>query len=484
MKTTLSLLVSAVLVCSSIYTIQPAYAEIPVSKLEGDVPSLAPILEGSMPAVVNIAAKSKSQMQVMEGFPDPFQDPFFNNPMFQQFFGDDSPFGNSPFGNQSFQGRPQPRMQEEEAQAIGSGVIVDAGNGYVITNYHVVNNADEIYVVLQDKSRLPAKVIGSDSETDIAVLKVEGKNLTALPMGDSDKLRVGDYVIAVGSPFGLSHTVTSGIVSALGRSGLGIEGYEDFIQTDASINPGNSGGALMDLRGNLIGINTAIMSRNGGSMGIGFSIPINMVKSVMNQIITKGSVERGQVGIAMQDVTQDLADALGLKDLNAVLITNVVPKSPADKAGLRSSDVITHVDGAVIEDSAHLKNLIGLKNVGDKVKLSILREGKASEVDVEIGKIEKAQALEAKNVDLLEGAQFSAIPTDHPLSGKTSGVYIAQVERGSKAWRYGLREGDVVLSVNQKPVETVEQLSQYAVEKDTLLMNLQRGNASVFIVVR
>lgn len=478
MKISLSLLVSAVLVCSSTYTIRPAYAEIPVSKLEGEVPSLAPILEGSLPAVVNIAAKSKSQMQVMEGFPDPFQDPFFNNPMFEQFFGD-TPFGDSPFRR-----RQQPPIQDEEEQAIGSGVIVDAGNGYVITNYHVVRNADELFVLLQDRRKLPAKLVGSDPETDIAVLKVDGSNLIALPMGDSDKLRVGDYVIAVGSPFGLSHTVTSGIVSALGRSGLGIEGYEDFIQIDASINPGNSGGALMDLRGNLIGINTAILSRSGGNMGIGFSIPINMVKSVMNQIIAKGSVERGQIGIAMQDVTQDLADALNLTDLNAVLITNVVPKSPAEKAGLRSSDVITSVNGTPIQDSAHLKNMIGLKSVGDKVKFSILREGKASEIEVEIGAVEKVKPIEAKNVDLLEGAQFSAIPADHPMNGKESGVYIAQVERGSKAWRYGLREGDIVLSVNQKPVETVEQLSEYAAEKDTLLMNLQRGNASVFIVVR
>lgn len=483
MKKSLSLLVCAVLVFST--NISLASAEIPVSSLEGDVPSLAPMLEKTMPAVVNIAASSKQlDMQSMEDVPNPFNDPFFNDPLFRQFFGD-VPFGNQPFSPRSFGQRPQ-RPQEDDEQAIGSGVIVDNVKGYIVTNHHVIRDADDISVILKDKRKLKAKLIGSDPDTDIAVLQVEPDKLTAVEMGDSDKLRVGDYVVAVGSPFGLSHTVTSGIVSALGRSGLGIEGFEDFIQTDASINPGNSGGALMDLRGNLIGINTAIFSKSGGSMGIGFAIPINMVKSVMNQLISHGSVQRGQVGIAMQDITQDLADALGLKDLHAVLVTSVVPKSPAEKAGMRSSDVITHVNGQPVENSTSLRNTIGLLRKGDTVKFTILREGAQSEIDVKIGQIAKEtftpQAVES--VDLLSGAQFSLIPEDSPMKGHVSGVYIAKVERGSKAWRYGLREGDVVLSVNQKPVETVEQLKEYAAEKKTLLMNLQRGNASVFIVVR
>lgn len=481
MRKTLSVLMcSALVFVAEFPAARVAFADIPVGgAASGQVPSLAPILDDAMPAVVNIAARAKVQQLDQEHFPDPFNDPFFNDPFFRHFFGD------SPFRGR-FNPRQQPRQQQpqQESQSIGSGVIVDGGNGYILTNHHVVRNADELFVILKDKRRLPAKIVGSDPETDIAVLKVEGENLAAMKMGDSSQLRVGDYVVAIGSPFGLSHTVTSGIVSALGRSGLGIEGYEDFIQTDAPINPGNSGGALMDLHGNLIGINTAIYSRSGGSMGIGFSIPINMAKAVMAQIIAHGSVERGFIGISTQDVTPDIAEALDLKDSHAALITNIVPDSPADKAGLRVGDVVTHINGTVVKSSADLRNHIGLLRVGQSAKMILLRDGKQGEAELVIGEVVEEKPVEVQDVNVLQGASFSEIPADNPAHGKIKGVYIAGVEYGSNAWRFGLREGDVILSVNQKQVENIAQLREAAADKSTLLLNLQRGNASVFIVVR
>lgn len=479
MKTTLFLMFSGVL--ALIFAAPPpqARAEIPVSKLAGDVPSLAPILEGTIPAVVNIAARAKPQIVNEQNYADPFQDPFFDNPMFREFFRD------SPLGQRHFGGRLPPRApkQEDEAQSIGSGVIVDAGNGYILTNHHVVRNADDISVILNDKRTLKARFIGSDPETDIAVLQVEASGLTAIEMGDSDRLRVGDYVVAIGSPFGLSHSVTAGIVSALGRSNLGIEGYEDFIQTDASINPGNSGGALIDLHGNLIGINTAIFSRSGGNMGIGFSIPSNMAKTVMDQLITHGSVERGQIGITMQDITPDLAEALKLEEVSGVLVTTVVAGSPAENASLKNGDVITMANGQKIESGAQLRNIIGLKRVGDTIDIVLLRDGQQGQATLEIGKVQEAAPVTSE-LDVLQGAQFSPIPSDHPRYGEVKGVFIAQAEYGSRAWRYGLRAGDIVLSVNQKEVESVDDLVKNAADNNVLLMNLLRGNSSVFIVVR
>lgn len=479
MRKALSVLMcSALVFMAGLPAAQMAVADIPVSgAASGQVPSLAPILDEAMPAVVNIAARAKVQQVEQGHFPDPFNDPFFNDPFFRHFFGD------SPFRGRLAPRQPQPQ-HPQEAQSIGSGVIVDGGNGYILTNHHVVRNADELFVILKDKRRLPAKIVGWDPETDIAVLKVEGENLGAMKMGDSSQLRVGDYVVAIGSPFGLSHTVTSGIVSALGRSGLGIEGYEDFIQTDAPINPGNSGGALMDLHGNLIGINTAIYSRSGGSMGIGFSIPINMAKAVMAQIIAHGSVERGFIGVSTQDVTPDIAEALDLKDSHAALITNIVPDSPADKAGLRVGDVVTHINGAIVKSSADLRNHIGLLRVGQGAKITLLRDGKQGEAELVIGEVVEEKPVEVQDVNVLQGASFSEIPAEHPAHGKMKGVYIAGVEYGSNAWRFGLREGDVILSVNQKQVENIAQLREAAADKSTLLLNLQRGNASVFIVVR
>lgn len=475
-KNTLPFLLA--LVSFSTFLIKPAFAEIHMTHSQGQVPTLADILEETSSAVVNIAAGAKSELNRSDNYRDPFKDPFFNDPMFRHFFRD------FPFEHREFQdNRRQPKQQE--AQSIGSGVIVNAEKGYILTNHHVIRNADKIFVLLKDKRKLDAEVIGSDPETDIAVLKVKAKNLTALPLGNSDKTRVGDYVAAIGNPFGLSHTVTSGIVSALGRSGLGIEGYEDFIQTDASINPGNSGGALMTFDGKLIGINTAIYSRNGGNLGIGFAIPVNMAKSVMEQIIQHGEVKRGRIGVYIQDVSADIADALELDALNGALVSSVTEKSPAQKAGLKSGDIITQFNGKAIKGSSHLKNIVGLMRLGDKADIEFLRDGKTMSAKV---KIEDSNEInedqEITSIELFEGARFSSIPSDHQLYGEIEGVHISAIEYGTAAWQSGLREDDIIVSVNKKPVKTVDDLIKQAKKKDTVLLNIRRDNGALFIAIK
>ncbi len=314
------------------------------------LPTLAPVLEGVTPGVVNISVLSRQPQE---------ENPLMRDPFFRRFF-------NLP---------EQPRDTPPRMSA-GSGVIVDPRKGYVLTNHHVIQNASEIMVTLKDRRRLKASLIGTDPATDIAVLKIEASDLVALPLGDSDALKVGDFVIAVGNPFGLGQTVTSGIVSALGRGGLNIEGYEDFIQTDASINPGNSGGALVDLRGQLIGINTAIIAPAGGNVGIGFAIPTNMVKAVMDQLIRYGEVRRGQLGVVVQDVTPDIAHALGMERLTGAMITRVNKGSAAEAAGLKTGDVIVEMNGKVIEDASDLRNRVGLVPTGERLELSVNRNGK------------------------------------------------------------------------------------------------------------
>ncbi len=292
------------------------------------------------PGVVNIAVKG----MVRE------QNPLLQDPFFRRFF-------NIPNG----QG-----YEERETQATGSGVIVDAAKGYVLTNAHVVENETSITVTTKDNHKYPAKLIGRDADTDVAVLKIEAGHLTAVPFGDADKLQVGDFVVAIGNPFGLGQTVTSGIVSALGRSGLGIEGYEDFIQTDASINPGNSGGPLVDLHGQLVGINTAILAPGGGNIGIGFAVPINMARRVMDQLITYGEVKRGRIGVAIQDLTPDLAQAMNTSRTTGAVIARVEPGSAADHAGLKSGDLVVAANGAPVRDGSQLRNTIGLSRIGDE----------------------------------------------------------------------------------------------------------------------
>jgi Do/DeqQ family serine protease len=315
----------------------------------GTVPSLAPMLSSVTPGVVNIAVKGRERVR----------NPLLQDPFFRKFF-------NIPQNQQN---------NYEETQATGSGVIVDAAQGYVLTNAHVVANETSIAVTLKDNRKLAAKLVGRDAETDVAVLKIDPSKLVAVPLGDSDKLQVGDFVVAIGNPFGLGQTVTSGIVSALGRSGLGIEGYEDFIQTDASINPGNSGGALVDLRGNLVGINTAILAPGGGNIGIGFAVPINMAHRVMDQLIRYGEVKRGRIGVAIQDLTPDLAQAMNTKRPNGAVIAKVEPGSAADHAGIKTGDLVVAANGVAVHSGTQLRNAIGLTRIGDDVNLTVDRGG-------------------------------------------------------------------------------------------------------------
>ncbi|MFO1057671.1 MAG: Do family serine endopeptidase [Dongiaceae bacterium] len=337
----------AVLILAGGLPAAPAGATLPAWAAGGEVPSLAPVLREVTPAVVNISVRGRVRQE----------NPLFRDPMFRQFF-------------------DVPEAVVRDFEATGSGVIVDAARGIVLTNDHVVENAVDTEVATKDGRRFKARVVGRDQATDIAVLRLDRPSgLTALPLGDSDRLEVGDFVLAIGNPFGLGQTVTSGIVSALGRTGLGIEGYEDFIQTDASINPGNSGGALVDLRGRLIGINTAILAPGGGNVGIGFAVPINMARGVLQQILARGGVERGHIGVALQDLTPDLAQALGSRQLQGAVVARVVPGSPAERAGLRRGDIVVAIGDTPVRSAAQLRTRIGLAAVGSALPLTVERKG-------------------------------------------------------------------------------------------------------------
>jgi Do/DeqQ family serine protease len=338
---------------------QPALAAGLIPEVGGGaVPSLAPMLSRITPGVVNIAVRGRVKEQ----------NPLLQDPFFRRFF-------NLPQNQQ---------LQERETQATGSGVIIDAAQGYVLTNGHVAANATRIEVTTKDNRRLTAKLIGTDADTDIALLQIPAGNLTAVPMGDSDRLQVGDFVLAIGNPFGLGQTVTSGIVSALGRSGLGIEGYEDFIQTDASINPGNSGGPLVNLRGECVGINTAILTPDRGNIGIGFAVPVNMARKVMEQILRFGEVKRGRIGVAIQDLTPDLAQAMNTTHTTGAVIARVDPGSPAERAGLHSGDLVVAINGVAVRGGTQLRNMIGLARIGEDVELTVDSRGAERRVAVHI----------------------------------------------------------------------------------------------------
>jgi serine protease Do/serine protease DegQ len=431
----------------------PARADIPA----GQVPTLAPMLKQVTPAVVNISITSKVEMQ----------NPLLQDPFFRRFF--DIP--------------DQP--VEREAQSIGSGVIIDAAKGYVLTNHHVVEQADSIKVRLTDDRTFDAKLIGSDADTDLALLQIKAERIKALPLGDSDKLEVGDFVVAIGNPFGIGQTVTSGIVSALGRSGLG-RGYEDFIQTDASINPGNSGGPLVNLKGELIGINSQIISRTGTNVGIGFAIPSNMAKFVIGEVVAHGSVQRGRIGIGGQtELTPEVAKAFGLPNTRGALITQVVPGSPADKAGLKTEDIILETNGREIRDFAHLRNMIGMMRVGDKVEFKVWRDGKTRVVPVTIGKDTEQAAAGGKYHPRLAGATFVPVDESNAPDDDVRGILVQRVQPRSPAARLGLRPNDIIMGVNRKRVETMKEFEQLAGEdQKELLLHVRRGNNAFFIVVQ
>ena len=442
-----------------------SYAAIPFFEKENNIPTLAPVLKKAFPAIVNISIVAKKKE---------IANPLFNDPFFKHFFKDFD----------EFRFRIPHQEQDQSVQSIGSGVIIDAFKGHVVTNHHVIEQADEIFITLHDKRKVKAKLLGSDKATDIAILKIDEKKLTSLPIGDSDKIEVGDFAIAIGNPFGLNNTVTSGIISGLSRSGLGIEGYEDFIQTDASINPGNSGGALVNLRGELIGINTAILSGNGGNIGIGFAIPYNMVKTVTQQLIQHGEVKRGQIGIYTQNITPELSEAMNINVKHGALISKVNKDSPAEKSGLKEGDVIVKIDGKDVENIAALRNAIGLKQIGTKVNVTFIRGKETKSVQTDIVYPNEIEDSLSDTIELpkLKGTRFSHIPTTHPMYGKIEGVMITSIEKNSQAWRTGLKSGDIVVSVNRQKIKNLKELKNAVLlKKDGILMKVQRENAAMYI---
>lgn len=442
-----------------------ASAQFPFGSSGSGKPTLAPLLKQVTPGVVNISVVSQSRATT---------NPLFDDPFFRRFF--DIP--------------DQQQPQSVPQQSAGSGVIIDAENGYVLTNHHVVDNADEIVVTLSDRRRLDATLIGGDEGTDVALLKVDARDLTQIEVGDSDSLEVGDFVVAIGNPFGLGQTVTSGIVSALGRSGLNIEGYEDFIQTDASINPGNSGGALIDLDGRLVGINTAIIAPAGGNVGIGFAIPANMVKEVMAQLLEYGEVRRGRLGIFIQDVTPELSDALDLDVKDGAVVTQVEPDSPAEHAGIEAGDVIVEFNGSPVDGSADLRNKVGLFRLGATAEIGLIRDGRRMEIQATIGEALPAVASagasgNGETVEKLQGAEFRNLDATHPQYGKVEGVLVVRVEQGSPAARNGLREGDIVTAVNRMPVGTVRELTDAIGNAGSAVaLNILRDDTRLFIVIQ
>ncbi|MGB0213115.1 DegQ family serine endoprotease [Algiphilus sp.] len=425
--------------------------------LSADKPTLAPMLKEVLPSVVNIKITARQSME----------NPLLQDPFFRRFFG--------------LPDEQQPR--ERQSQPVGSGVIIDNKEGLVLTNHHVIAQAEEIVVNLSSGRDIEAELVGSDPETDIAVLRIDASGLPALPMADSDALQVGDFVLAIGNPFGLGQTVTSGIVSALGRM-TGTEGYQNFIQTDAAINPGNSGGALINLDGELVGINSQILSRTGGNIGIGFAIPTNLARTVMDQLVEHGDVQRGKIGIVGQTLTDELAKAFDREVDGGVVITKVMEDSPAEEAGLKAEDIIIEADGARIDDMLKLRNHIGLKRVGDRVKLKVLRDGKERRVTVEIGDDEASEAGGDALHPKLEGARLGPIQEDHPLAGRAEGVQVLEVAQGSPAAGAGLRPGDIIMAANRQKVTSVPELSEIAGGGSQLLLHIRRGNGALFLLLQ
>ena len=430
----------------------PALAQLPSSVGDTPLPSLSPIVKKASPAVVNIATRGTLRER---------RNPLLEDPFFRRFF--DSP----EFG---------PR--ERRFQSAGSGVIVDARNGYIITNAHVIENADEITVTLRDDRQLKAQIVGRDKPSDVAVLKVEAKNLIEMPLADSSLAEVGDFVLAIGNPFALNHTVTSGIISALGRSDNNPESYQDFIQTDAPINPGNSGGALVNLRGELVGVNTAIFSGSGGNIGIGFAIPSNMVKAVLAQLIQYGEVKRGVLGVQLANqFTPEIAESLGLGNARGALVSQVVEGSAADKAGVRAGDVITAINGRAINNAGELRNTLGLMRIGERAELALLRDGKPLRATAVIGERDGLNASAAADLHpALDGASLT--------TADGGGVLVQQVADGSPAQRNGLRANDVILGVGRTRVANLEQLRAAVRSGNAFAIMIRRGNSTLVIPIR
>jgi serine protease Do len=492
-KTRLALVLAAVLGAGAHFAFQNAHAtddkaakpapqvhvdQTPVNRDAKTTTSFAPVVKKVSPAVVRVDILGKAREAQM-GM-TPFDDPFF-----RRFFGDQMPNN----------GRRGPRMQPPRERGMGSGVIVTQ-DGYIITNNHVVENADKVNVKLDDGREFEAKVVGTDPKTDIAVVKVEATGLPYINLADSDKIEVGDVVLAIGNPFGVGQTVTSGIVSATGRAmNIGLD-YEDFIQTDAAINPGNSGGALIDAQGRLIGINTAILSRSGGNNGIGFAVPVNLAKNVMDQLVTNGKVTRGFLGVNIQNIDQRLQKSFDLKDSKGALVSDVTPNSPAAKAGLKSGDVIVEFNGKPVRDSRQLKLAVGGTSPGTKAPVKILREGSEKSVTVTLKELEGDQlasnsgAKSQADTDALEGVVVADLDANmrqqFDLPRDVKGAVVTDVEQDSASYAAGLRPGDVILEIDRKPVISAEdavKLSENIKNKSSILLRVWSKGGSHYLVV-
>lgn len=429
--------------------------------------TMAPLLENVTPAVVSIEVSGSAKLS---GLSDQQAE------LFERFFG----------------GRIPLQQEERKRQGIGSGVIVDADEGLIITNHHVIDGADEIFVTLDDGRSLEAALVGSDKKTDIAVLKIKASGLKALNFAKSDDTKVGDYVIAVGNPFGLSSTVTSGIISAKGRDNARGGNYADFLQTDASINPGNSGGALVNSKGELIGINTAIVSSTGGNNGIGFAVPVKMVRGVMKQLVEYGEVKRGRIGISIRNIDLDLQEAMGLSTRKGALVNEVVEDSAADKAGLEAGDVVVRFNNEDILDASDIRNAVGLVEPGTRTDIAYLRDGKrisskitVEEVDEEPTVLNEKTIKDLPAMESFSGAELTAIPEDLNPRGGDEGVYIVRVEVGSKAQRAGLRKGDIIRKVNRIKVKDLKAFeSVIEGKKGPFALSVERDGSNIFLAVR
>ncbi|MGJ8563805.1 MAG: DegQ family serine endoprotease [Alphaproteobacteria bacterium] len=431
--------------------------------------TMAPLLERVSPAVVSIRTEGKVPEKT-DDVTDERQE------MLERFFG------------RKFEA-PQ---QQRRSGSVGSGVIVDADAGYILTNHHVVKDAGDITVVLKDRREYIATLVGGDEKTDIAVLKIEAKNLRDVEFAPNDSAKVGDYVIAIGNPFGLGHTVTSGIVSALGRQISGGDRYQDFIQTDASINPGNSGGALVNSKGELIGINSAIISRSGGNNGIGFAVPTKMAHSVMNQLVAYGEVRRGRIGVSIRNIDPAFQEAYGLSTLEGAFVNNVVEGSAADKAGLKAEDVIIEFNGEIIRDASDISNAVGLVEPGVRTELTYLRDNKRRTTKISVEEFDdEPEVLDAESRDDIpamesfSGASITNIPEDMTLRGGSAGAFVASVSPGSKAARAGLAKGDIIRRVGRTQIADLGDFEDAIKKKDgPIALTVERDGTNLFLAVR
>ncbi|MEM1243947.1 MAG: DegQ family serine endoprotease [Pseudomonadota bacterium] len=455
--------------------VSASYAELPPEAQGKPVPSLAPMLKRIMPAVVNISVVGEIKYPV-NPFAEPSKRPQYNYPP------------TTPW-SQRQRREKRPIQPPSKFQSLGSGVIVDTQKGYIVTNAHVLRDAKTITVTLNDGRQFKGKLVGQDTASDIAVIQIHAKNLHSLAFANSDNLNVGDFVVAIGNPFGLKQTVTSGIVSALQRNGLGIEGYENFIQTDAPINPGNSGGALVNLKGQLVGINTAILAPDGGNIGIGFAIPANMVDSVIKQLEKYGAVHHGRVGIMIQNLTPGLAQAFGFpQSESGAVVTYVNHFSPAEKAGLKAGDVIQKVNDKVVKNAGEVTSIVGLLRAGTDVKMQILRGNKTFNIDVITASTKQYEKLTQERNPFLYGMNFNNFNRYSTTHGEVQGVQVTNLTKNSPAAHaipIGVRPGDVIVSANNKPVKNIAELEKIAkASKDQLLLNIYRGSGAMFVVVK